>query len=341
MFRARLESMLNRTWYGDRPPGRLLRLLERLYRLGFAWRQRVAARKVDSGLMARPIVIVGNLTAGGTGKTPLVIHLCKLLQSHGLSPGVISRGYGRKSKRLIVIDGSQAVSDVGDEPWLIHERTGAPVAVGARRTEAARRLFREGVDVVISDDGLQHLRLPRTYEICVIDGKRGLGNGRLLPAGPLREDSARLARVDAVIIHQPAGTGLGLPEGVPMTLAAGLFHRLDDDSTLDLAAWQARIGRSAVDAVAGIGHPQRFFDLLDRLGISHRPRVFPDHHAYTARDFTGPQNTLLMTEKDAVKCRELDLGEAWYLPVSASLPAAWEQSFLLHVGQNTRHAGNA
>ena len=186
-MRAAIESSLNKTWYGTRPPGVLLTSLEKLYRyLSGAQRARALAQRA-ADLEAKPIVVVGNLTAGGAGKTPLVIRLCELALECGLRPGVISRGHGRSAKGAVRVSASNTAAEAGDEPLMIASRLGVAVMVDVNREQAARTLFDEGVDMVISDDGLQRLSLPRVLEFCVVDEQRGFGNGRLLPAGPLRE----------------------------------------------------------------------------------------------------------------------------------------------------------
>jgi tetraacyldisaccharide 4'-kinase len=331
-MRAILETALNRRWYQETPPAWWLRMLEGVYRRAAA-RRRVRERALQPrDLAGRPIVVVGNLTAGGTGKTPLIIRLCGLLQAAGLKPGVVSRGSVRRGTALLIVDGSQPPRHSGDEPRLIFDRCGVPVAVSSDRIAATRRLFEWGVDVVLADDGLQHLRLPRSYEICVIDGQRGLGNGHLLPAGPLREEAARLATVDAVVINGATGAGPVLPGAIHMQLLPGRPTRLDGRESLDVDSWTERAAGREIVACAGIGHPQRFFDTLQSLGITHRRCAFPDHHEYTARDFAEMQDVrIIMTEKDAVKCRELGLADAWYLPVDAGLPEDWEQAFVSQV----------
>lgn len=328
MIRARLETALNRRWYRQARPPWWLRALERVYRRASARRLARELALQPPDLAGRPVVVVGNITAGGSGKTPLLIRLCELLAAEGLRPGVVSRGYGRRVDSLMIVDGTQPVQASGDEPRLIFERCGVPVAVSSNRVQAARELFSLGVDVVLSDDGLQHRRLPRVYEICVIDGQRGLGNGHLLPAGPLREDVTRLDSVDAVVINEGSGSAADLPEGVAMSLAPGLPTHVSDGARLAVATWLEQAAGKPVVAVAGIGNPGRFFRTLQSLGIAHRRRAFPDHHAYTLRDFEDCGDArIIMTEKDAVKCRELGLQDAWYLPVSAVLPAAWERAF--------------
>jgi tetraacyldisaccharide 4'-kinase len=332
MLKARLETRLNRIWYEGQPPGRLLRWLETVYTRISRRRIRAQRKAASADLLDRPIVVVGNITAGGTGKTPLVIHLCQLLKSAGLTPAVVSRGYGRRSSKLVCLEGDEPVTLSGDEPLLIARRSGVAVAVGPDRAAATRRLFEQGADVVISDDGLQRADFPRSYEICVIDGSRGLGNQRLLPAGPLREAPDRLQRVDTVVV---SGTPCGwdVPDdAVLMRFVVGDPVRVSGSEAMPIDEWRALQTGQKVLAIAGIGNPDRFFDTLTQLGIDFEPRAFPDHHLYTAADFgkdTGRR--IIMTEKDAVKCRQLPLGDAWYLPISVTLPGEWEEEFVRSV----------
>jgi len=319
---ADLEQKMNRRWYGGEPVPAWQRALVPLYRLGQridrAWK---SARR-PSDLESARIVVVGNLTAGGSGKTPLVIRLCEVLDKAGLRPGVVSRGYGRKSTKLRLVSPSSDPSVVGDEPLLIARRTGVPVIVAEDRCEAARRLLQQGVQVVVSDDGLQHYRLPRRIEICVVDGARGFGNGLLLPAGPLREPLERLAQVDYVVVN---GESPAVPpelEPIPMHLAPGLLRALDGSQSWRLSQFAG----CRVNAVAGIANPGRFFDLLRSARITVNEYPFPDHHHFSGADFEAMDADLpvLMTAKDAVKVRELGLKNAWCLEVDAVLPQDWE-----------------
>ncbi|PZQ18581.1 MAG: tetraacyldisaccharide 4'-kinase [Rhodanobacter denitrificans] len=306
---------LQRIWYHSAaapwwlsalvPVYRLLRWLHRMpYRLG--WRR--ATR------LPVPVVVVGNLTVGGSGKTPLVIALVEALRARGWRPGVVSRGYGGRARAPRLLDAQPAPADVGDEPALIRGRTAAPVAVGRDRVAAARLLLAEGVDVVIADDGLQNPALARDLEICVIDGERRFGNGRLLPAGPLREPLTRLATLPWRVCNG----GTALAGETPM--------RLHGDRAVNLASGQARpladfAGRS-VHAVAGIGHPERFFAALRASGLDVQAHPFPDHHAYRPADLAfGDGLPVLMTEKDAVKCAVFADETQWSVPVDADLPA--------------------
>ena len=321
-MRAETEQKLNRIWYGGKPPPAWLRLLAPLYSLGNRFDRWRNTRRRPADLENVRIVIVGNLTVGGAGKTPLVIRLCRLLRAAGLKPGVISRGYGREDGGLRLVSPASDPGQVGDEPLLIARQAGVPVIVAADRCEAARKLLKQGVDVIVSDDGLQHYRLPRTLEICVVDGSRGFGNGLLLPAGPLREPMERLDEVDYVVVNgEPAEVPDDF-ESVPMMLAAGLLRSLDNGQSWRLAQFAG----CKVNAVAGIGNPKRFFDLLRQARITVREHAFPDHHRFRATDFDAMDKDLpiLMTEKDAVKVRELGLKNAWSLAVDAVLPPQWE-----------------
>jgi tetraacyldisaccharide 4'-kinase len=320
--RADLERQLNRRWYGDEPVPAWQRALVPLYRLGQRIDRYWNRRRRASDLEAARIVVVGNLTAGGSGKTPLVIRLCRVLRAAGMNPGVVSRGYGRQSRDLRLVSTASDPAVVGDEPLLIARQAGVPVIVAEDRCEAARGLLQQGVGVVLSDDGLQHYRLPRRLEICVVDGARGFGNGLLLPAGPLREPLSRLESVDYVVVN---GDSEAVPpeySPVPMTLAPGLLRSLDGSQSWRLSQFAG----CRVNAVAGIANPGRFFDLLSAARITVNAHPFPDHHRFTEADFEAmdPDLPVLMTSKDAVKATGLGLRNAWVLEVDAVLPSAWE-----------------
>ena len=262
-----------------------------------------------------PVVVVGNLIVGGAGKTPLTLAMVSSLRTAGWHPGVISRGYGGPGVvRGVGVDSSP--DDVGDEPLLLARRSGVPVYVGRCRGDAGRALLANcpEVDILVCDDGLQHYALARDVEIVVSD-RRGLGNRHLLPAGPLREPVARLGAVDAVVVH--AGGALLRPDAFQMTLLPGRFYSLRNPALKGIPEdWSRR----PIHAIAGIGHPERFFLTLRTLGISFTGHAFPDHHVYTADDlsFVGG-GVLLMTEKDAVKCAPFYEGDAWVLPVTAEV----------------------
>lgn len=292
----------------------LLRPLELLFRLLSALR-RLFYR---SGLLgsyraSRPVVVIGNITVGGTGKTPVVIALVEALQERGLKPGVVSRGYGAQPgefPRVVTAD-SEAL-ECGDEPLLIHRRTTVPCVVGPDRGAAVRMLLAHyPVDILLSDDGLQHYALQRDLEVALLDAGRGVGNGFCLPAGPLREPVSRLDSVDFVLYRNGAD-----PErGVSYEAQAWVNLGTGEQRSLDAFAGQQ------VTALAGIGQPAQFFATLRTLGIEAREQAFPDHHRYTAADFSMlPLGPILMTEKDAVKCRSLAGEDAWFLRIGASLP---------------------
>ena len=304
---SRLEAWLQRRWYGGVAPGVGLRTLSSTY----AWALRTRSKPAFTRLPV-PVIVVGNFTAGGTGKTPLVIAIAQELAAHGFHPGIVSRGYGRKSSRPVRIETNTPVHESGDEPRLIFERTGLPVFVDADRVAAAKGAIAAGCDLIIADDGLQHYRLPRDIEIEVVDGERGYGNGLLLPAGPLREIPRRC---DFRVVN---GDGKIAPGDVSMRLQLG------DAVALGAPAQRRSLSSfrgQPVRAVAGIGNPQRFFAALERAGLTVTRRAFPDHHVFRREDFPSGQGAFLMTEKDAVKCRGLGLENAWVVPVQAELPA--------------------
>jgi tetraacyldisaccharide 4'-kinase len=308
------ENRLQAIWYGERRPGLVLRLLSGVFGVLGAVRRGLYA----SGLRPRiclpvPVLVVGNLTVGGTGKTPLVIALVEALAARGWRPGVVARGYAGRARGVERVTAASDPLVVGDEPVLIHEVTGAPVAVGRDRVAAARLLLGE-IDLLIADDGLQHLRLGRDAAIVVIDGVRRFGNGRLLPAGPLREPPNRSARADWQVVNG----------GVPRVGETAMTLR--GDEAWALAEQRARralaeFAGARVHAVAGIGHPQRFFAQLRAAGIEPIEHSFPDHYVYTPRDLEfGDSLPVLMTHKDAVKCRAFAAARWWYVPVRAELP---------------------
>lgn len=338
-MRAETEARLNRIWYGGAAVPLWLRGLEPAYRLGQRLDKWWKCRHRPDDLDQACIVVVGNITVGGSGKTPLVIRLCRILREAGLRPGVISRGYGGRQRGLRLVSPASDPGQVGDEALLIAQRAGVPVIVAPDRCAAARTLLKRGVQVILSDDGLQHYQLPRKLEICVIDGSRGLGNGRLLPAGPLREPAARLEEVDHIVINGDTDPMAAALEVTHMSLVGGLLRPLDGGQNWRLSEF----GGCRVNAVAGIGNPGRFFDLLRHARINVVEHAFPDHHAFRHSDFKdmSPDLPILMTEKDAVKCRDLGLRNAWFLAVEAALPAEWEARFLAEVRAAVRAAVRA
>lgn len=324
-----------RWWFGgDAPPlwasmlAPVYGVLVALRRFGFrkGW-----CKRTHPGV---PVVVVGNLVAGGSGKTPLTVALVEHLQRSGFTPGVTSRGYGRAdAKTPQWADAQSAPAAVGDEPLLIAARTGAPVRVDADRVAAAQALVAAGCDVVVCDDGLQHYRLARDIEIEVQDVRRRYGNGRLLPAGPLREPLERAADCAFRVLNlgQPEGTEIvdprqdvagttGTGREWPMWLEIDEARPLAGGRGVPLAAFSGQ----RVHAVAGIGEPERFFVMLRAAGIGVVPHAFADHHAYAPDDFEfGSPLPVLMTEKDAVKCRAIAQPNWYVVPVSARLPDAF------------------
>ncbi|HEY7655845.1 MAG TPA: tetraacyldisaccharide 4'-kinase [Burkholderiales bacterium] len=284
-----------------------------------------------AGLVARtrlpvPVIVAGNITAGGTGKTPLALWLAARLRARGYTPAIVCRGYGGSARvpQRVLPDSDPYL--LGDEAVLLARRSGCEVWAGADRVAASRSLLaggRPACDVLISDDGLQHYALERDVEICVVDAARGFGNGWLLPAGPLRERPSRLATVDAVVIHAGVGGAShpslgGIAADIPrfaMRLEGSEFRNLRDPAR--------RVGPGffrgrRVHAIAGIGHPERFFSHLRALGIDFAGHPWPDHHPFTASDLAFQDaDAVLMTEKDAVKCRRFAAESHWELAVDA------------------------
>ena len=327
-------------WYGDRPPPLVARLLSGVY--GSAIHARLALYRLGllrPARIAAPVVVIGNLIAGGSGKTPLAIALVEQLRSNGWTPGVATRGYGRDdAKRALWIERDTDPATGGDEPVLIARRTGAKVRADRDRTAAAKALVAAGCDIVVCDDGLQHYRLERDIEIEVIDGRRRYGNGLLLPAGPLREPAARGVGCDFRVVNLPPTDAEDASPGFgewPMRLFA--------DHALPLLGGRPQplsvLAGQRVHAVAGIGDPERFFTMLRALGIAVVPHAFADHHRYVAADFQfGSDLPVLMTEKDAVKCTGLANARYYSVPVRAELPEAFWVAMLDRLPQPAERA---
>jgi len=285
-----------------------------LYRMGILRAERVRV----------PVIVVGNISVGGVGKTPLVCALAHALRARGWQPGIVARGYGgsNRAPRVVQVDDDPEV--VGDEPLLL-AATGCPVWIGSARPAAARGLLaaHPECDVIIADDGLQHYALARDVEIAVVDANRGLGNGRMLPAGPLREPHSRMEEADFVVrlvAAHVARPSAGHARETLMTLQPHPWRNLvRPDAIADQDLWRGR----EVHALAGIGNPRRFFDSVQALGVDAVEHAFPDHHAYAAQDLAFPDAAaIVMTEKDAVKCRALADDRFWYLPVHAAIDPA-------------------
>lgn len=275
-----------------------------------------------------PVVVVGNLYVGGTGKTPLTVELVRALQRRGWRPGVVSRGYSGTARSARLVDAEATATEVGDEPLLIARATQVPVAVGSDRVAAVRELLRAhpDCDVIVADDGLQHLRLARDAEIALVD-ERGLGNGWLLPAGPLREPASRLERLDAVVLRGAPTVTWTTPSFAMLTRLADEAHRLGDRShTMPLAelAQRQAAGSLRMTAAAGIGVPERFFVMLRAAGLDFEPLPLPDHYDFRDNPFARLRSHLvLITEKDAVKCERIEPlrkdPRIWVVPLAATI----------------------
>lgn len=322
---------LERLWYGGHP------LAIVLAPLGVAWCLVAAARRAlyRAGVLRThrlpvPVVVVGNVAVGGTGKTPLTAHLARALRGRGLRPGVLCRGYRGTSPEWPVEVWEDSDPDlVGDESVLLAQRAGCPVVAGPDRVAAARALLaRHRCDIVVCDDGLQHLRLGRDVEIAVVDGVRRNGNGRCLPAGPLRESASRLGAVDHVVVN---GGSVVAPE-VAMRLAPAAELRAVADPRRSRPL--AELAGTTVHAVCGIGNPERFFATLAAAGLVVDRHPLPDHHRFTAADIDlDGEGPVLMTEKDAVKCRRLAGARHWYLPVEVEVDDALVDALAARAGR--------
>ena len=330
------EQGINRLWYRSSwrwaawllaPLAGLFALLAGLRR--FSYR----AGLIRSRHPGVPVIVVGNLTVGGSGKTPFVIWLAQQLSQRGRKVGIVSRGYGGTQRAPVRLPDSADPSRYGDEPVLIQAATGLPVAIALVRSQAAALLVAgDAVDVIVCDDGLQHYALRRDFEIAVVDGQRGLGNGWLLPAGPLRELRSRLRAVDAVVVRDAGASGVpGLGElagdFVAMRLVLGGIRSLLTDTAelTDVAQWRGR----TVHAVAGIGMPERFFAALRAAGLAVLERAAPDHHPWSARELNfGDGLPVLMTGKDAVKCRGFAQPHWYSVDLRAEIPPAQAEQLL-------------
>lgn len=327
---------IHRVWYEGAITGLVLLPLSGLYWLITKLRALLFRRGVFRSYAADvPVIVVGNITAGGTGKTPTVIWLVEKLRAKGFTPGIVSRGYGgSKSGTSMRVDRDSDAAVAGDEPVLLARRARCPVAVDSDRVRAAAMLVEDGVNVIIADDGLQHLRLQRDYEICVVDGERGMGNGRLLPAGPLREPAERLESVDQVLVNGATE----IPNAIAFELVATDASRLNGS----LARPLQRFKDMTVHAVAGIGNPHRFFDLLRAYGIQVIEHSFPDHAAITKSQIEfGDDFNIFMTEKDAVKLGGNLPDKFWFVPVDLNMDPLKANDLIEHIEKRLRSCGDA
>ncbi|MEO6697563.1 MAG: tetraacyldisaccharide 4'-kinase [Gammaproteobacteria bacterium] len=313
---------LDHYWYSKNPVALLLLPLSWLFCAVVALR-RYAYRTglLPSYRLSAPVIVVGNITVGGSGKTPLVLWLVEFLREAGYKPGIISRGYGGRSNAPTrEVNAKSDPVEVGDEAVLLARRCACPVSVAADRVAAARNLLDE-CDVIISDDGLQHYRLRRDIEIAVVDAGRGFGNGFCLPAGPLREPLRRLQEVNLIV-----NNGKRNDAGFTMRLQELALYNLHDES---LTRHATDFRGQTVHAIAGMGHPARFFTHLRRLGLEVIEHGFPDHHPFTADEIEfGDAAPVIMTEKDAVKCKRFAEPHHWTMPVQAELESGFGERLL-------------
>ncbi len=318
---------LTKSWYEQQGWTQALKPLAKI----FAWQ--VAKRrsayqqgKYKIWQAPVPVLVVGNICVGGVGKTPLVAALCELLLEHGWRPAIVSRGYGGKATKYpYQVTSSSVARECGDEPLLLYQRTECPVVVDPNRVSAVQHLLANtDCNLIISDDGLQHYALGRDIEIAVIDGARGLGNGLMIPAGPLREPKDRLNEVDFIIIN-----GLGFVTEQPCLGMSLKADQLVNIITGKVMPVDALINSSFVHAVAGIGNPKRFFESLKQLGYTLECHEFNDHHSFVAKDiWFEDDRPVIMTEKDAVKCNVFAGQNCWYLKVSAQLETGFNTQLL-------------
>ncbi|MGH8278258.1 MAG: tetraacyldisaccharide 4'-kinase [Gammaproteobacteria bacterium] len=341
MNSRRFQNWLLQRWYGTRPVPWLIpftglfvllaALRRAAYRLGLLRRIKLPV----------PVIVVGNIAVGGTGKTPFVIWLAGALQARGYSPGIVTRGYGGAVQHWpLRVSAASDPAMVGDEAVLLARRTGLPVAASPDRVAAARLLLHAaGVDLIVSDDGLQHYRLGRDLEIIMLDGARGLGNGWCLPAGPLREPAARLAHIELLVAKQGPVTARSLP-------STALAMQLAPEGVVNLASGaRVPLGKFAgqrVHAVAGIGNPQQFFAMLRTHGLQLVEHAWPDHARFVPADFAFAEHLpVLMTEKDAIKCGQFKQTNLWYVVASAEFSAADTRTILERVSVCMPAAGSA
>lgn len=340
------EQIITRAWYQDQKWIRVLTPLSKVYQLGLNRRRKRACAEARS--LSVPVVVVGNITVGGTGKTPLIIELCRKLSEAGISIGVVSRGYGAQTNQYpYEVSSSDTAAEVGDEPLMICQQTSAVVVIDPDRYAAARHLIDlHKVDIILSDDGMQHFGLPRDLEILVVDGMRELGNERLIPAGPLREPVERLNQVDFCLIN---GTRTEIKSSLLKQSFSGRF-------SLQAKSWVhvATNKRTSLEqfrpagklyALAGIGNPQRFFNTLESLGVDAECRVLDDHQAVSEAlllslstkgrhsnisetDSENNSAQILMTMKDAVKCRDFATDNCWALDVGLVMEPQLENKIL-------------
>jgi tetraacyldisaccharide 4'-kinase len=328
-----MSQWLINSWYQRQPVRWLLWPLSLIYQA--VLKLRMGLFRLDilkQRYLPVPVIIVGNITIGGTGKTPFVIWLAKQLQQAGYRPGIISRGYGGKAAHYpqkVMPDSDPSI--VGDEPIIISRHTLCPMVVAPDRLAAGKMLLRDyNCNIIIADDGLQHYALGRNIEIVIIDGQRQFGNQLCLPAGPLREPLSRLQNIDFIIENHGSGSA-----NYTMTLSQ--LHAINLADPTKILALTNFTGQS-VHAIAGIGNPQRFFDQLSSHGLQVISHAFDDHHRFQANDLDfNDYKPILMTEKDAVKCQKFANSNTWYIPIEASISGKLDQHILQKLAGITPH----
>lgn len=321
-------SFVDKVWYSRNAWHWLLMPFAMLYRIIVTLRRRYLQRFRQEQFPV-PIIVVGNLTVGGVGKTPLVIALARQLQCRGFNVGIVSRGYGATVGHFpYEVDRKDPAALVGDEPLLLATKTSCPVVIAPQRTKAIQYLLdKHHSQIIISDDGLQHYAMGRAIEIVVIDGLRGLGNGFLLPAGPLREDASRLKSANFIVVNGAPSSAKPSKQWKKIldNPLCPIVYRMElmPGKITSLMSGQSIPSLTALNdpvaAVAAIGHPQRFFATLDRLGVKFNAYPFADHHRFQPEDLKVKEKTVLMTEKDAVKCQPFATDQMYFLPVEANV----------------------
>ncbi len=328
MKNSKLHTLINETWYSRNVLTQLLKPLSWLFCGIVAIRRTLYSLKIlKSTRLAVPVIVVGNISVGGTGKTPLVIWIATFLKESGFTPGIVSRGYSGKAKswpQQVRPDSDPVI--VGDEAILISRQSGCPMAVGPDRVAAGQALLKySDCDIIISDDGLQHYALQRTLEVIVVDGIRRFGNEYCLPAGPLREATNRLDKVDFIVTNGIAKQG----EFAMRYSGKVLVNLLDTQSKLMLSEFKD----ISVHAVSAIGNPQRFFDYLRSQGLNIIEHTFPDHYMYSQNDIEFDDDlAVIMTEKDAVKCQRYPVNNYWYLPINVEMKKEFGLRLLNKIG---------
>ena len=331
MKKNSFESFFLRNWYGKSRWTLLLLPINIIFILLASFR-RWCLIQFEQRTPTIPLIVVGNISVGGTGKTPLIIALVKKLQAEGFAPAVISRGYGSLAKEYpYTITNQSTAVEAGDEPFSIFQQTQCPVVIGANRFDSISSARNQHVDLVLSDDGLQDYRLGRHLEIAVIDGQRWFGNGWRLPVGPLRESVSRLSGVDMLVVNSPSEHSLKNAPIVnfhSMQIKPCYWVKIKTNEVLSLDAFP----HSDVHAVAGIGNPQRFYQTLKQLELDFIEHDFPDHHDYRVEDFYfAGEKPVVMTEKDAAKCQSFAKQNWYYLAVEAQLDDVFWQEFMQKV----------